>query len=314
MEKWKGAVEIMVEKVGIIVSANADTDRWERVIQSIVRQTYTNYGLCVVSDRSHMQTIRSRIERYQDRFLYVDYVEQSWNGQGDAFYKGIQKAADRDYSHVWLLRDSMRVKEDALQKLVEVGRSLSGQYGFLSSVVLCKGELYYKSAPDMRDYDVWSQCRALEQKLFPLQYAAFDGLFVPYTVIRQIGLPARGMKTGYDGYEYTKRIRKKYSGYYVIESQCIHGSKRNLGYDLARETVDHIQLYKYVYRNDLYLARQEDVRRIGFYFFRALRDLGRIVIRSKQRRLNRVWQIMAGTVLGMVFRPRVEKTGREENE
>lgn len=297
----------MVEKIAIIVSVAHSVEMFEKCLCSIAEGVHQECDIIIVDGIHQTDNIQSILCKYKKHFSFVKYLEQEWNGQAEAFCMGIETALSRKCSHVWLLRDCMQIEKMSLKILVETDKLLGDTYGFLSSCVLCGDELYLKAAPEIRDVDIWSQYQVLEKKIFPIVYASFEGLFLPCRIIKEIGMPILSMKQGYDGYEFTKRIREKHTGYYVIESVCSHSSNWNVGFDIAKEDAKKIKQYKYVYCNDLYRSRKEDFRHFAFYFFRTWRDMFRILKISKKRRIYRIWQIVSGTFLGIIFFPRVEK-------
>jgi len=212
------------------------------------------------------------------------------------------------------LNDKMSINENTLERLLQCEHKLSGEFGFLASAVLCKNELYYKMEPDIREQNVWNSFKALDLSMFPISYASFGGLFVPVTIIKKIGLPMRNMRMGYDGYEFSNRISKQYNGYYIVDSMIEMNVNDNIGYELYRESKDLISHYKYVYRNDYYLSRKEGIKYSGFYFFRLFCQMSKIISRAESKKLQRIMEIIIGTVLGLFFRPKIERLEGIDNE
>ena len=63
-----------------------------------------------------------------------------------------------------------------------------------------------------------------------------------------------------DDWEYTRRISRKYKCYVVTDSEVIHKTKSNIGANIAIDSEDRIERYRYAYRNEMYLYKREGLK------------------------------------------------------
>ena len=96
----------------------------------------------------------------------------------------------------------------------------------------------------------------------PIVMASFVSLFMPTKIVYELGLPIKEFFIWTDDWEYTRRISLKYPCYLCNKSMVVHKSKSNIGANIANDSLDRLERYNYLYRNDVYLYRRE-----GLYGF-----------------------------------------------
>ncbi len=307
-------MEDMVKKIAIIFCVNNQTENVKKCIDILAtyKQVDITIYIMVKENASLLQLEQNHV--FPTCLEEIKVIHGKWDYECEAYYSGIVEVLKDNQDFVWLLNDKMAIKKNTLDTLLQCEHKLSGQYGFLSSAVLCEDELCRKMAPDIREQNVWNNFKALDLSMFPISYASFGGLFVPIPIIKKIGFPIRNMRIGYDGYEFSNRISEQYNGYYIVDSIIQMHIRNNTGYELYQESTEEISSYRYVYRNDYYLSQKEGVKYIGFYFYRAFCQIGKILSKAQSKKLQRIMEIMIGTVLGIRFRPKIERFEGIDNE
>ncbi len=307
-------MENMVKKIGVIFYVDNEIENVKKCIDVLNKQKRVDITVYTMVTENASSLKVEYLDEFITRFEKINVIYGKWIYECEAYHDGIVQVIKDKQDAVWLLNDKMSINEETLETILEYADNLNGIFGFLSSSVLCKNELYYKMVPDIREQNVWNNFKALDLSIFPVSYASFGGLFVPISVIKKIGLPMCNMRMGYDGYEFSNRISEQCSSYYIVDSIIEMNVNDNIGYDLYFESQELISNYRYVYRNDYYLSRKEGVKYIGFYFFRLFCQVGKIISQAKNKKLQRIMEIIIGTVLGIFFKPKLESFERIDNE
>ena len=233
-------------------------------------------------------------------------------GGAGGFNRGLRLAMQRGYDFLWLMDDDCLPEEDALRQLHRAGQGLGGHYGWLSSVALwTDGEVCLmnrqKLVPGNAD---------LRQCTEPIlaKEASFVSLFLQSAVVETVGLPIREFFIWGDDVEYTRRIAVRFGrlGYVVPRSRVIHAMASNSGSNLAIDDVTRIPRYRYAFRNENFLYRQEGWRGFAYYTAKCLVNLGRILIKAKDRRAERCKVILSCYFKGLQFNPSIEKVTKGE--
>jgi len=188
--------------------------------------------------------------------MHVFHSSQNLGGAG-GFHLGIKMAVEAGYAYVWVMDDDCMPRCDGLEQLMKMDKKLKGQYGWLSSRALwtdgtaCRMNIQRRTPyQDIRDFD---------KPLIPAVMASFVSLLLPAVNVRTYGLPRKEFFIWADDWEYTRRISLKMPCYVVSESIVIHAMKQNSVVNIAKDTADRLERYRYAYRNDVYLYRREGV-------------------------------------------------------
>jgi hypothetical protein len=86
----------------------------------------------------------------------------------------------------------------------------------------------------------------------------------------------------------------------------------NTGSSIAHDAPDRLERYRYAFRNENYLYRQEGVRGVCYYLAKCALNLLRIARDAQSFRLRR-WGIILSQMLGgILFNPPIEFVKPEE--
>lgn len=231
-------------------------------------------------------------------------------GGAGGFNFGMRWAAEAGYEYVWIMDDDCLPRPDALAKLLEADALLGGpeQYGFLSSTVLWTDGSECKMNRQKLQTGVQLPQALSAQGLQPVAQATFVSLLFPAQVIRAAGLPIKEFFIWGDDVEYTRRlaVRMGLPCYWVGQSQVIHAMAQNSGSSIAADAPGRIDRYRYAYRNEAYLYRQEGVRGVCYYLAKCALNAARIVFTAKGQRLRRLRVLTGSMIKGFSFSPAVE--------
>ena len=223
-------------------------------------------------------------------------------GGAGGFNKGIRWAVEDGYEYLWLMDDDCLPEPDALEKLLEADRLLDGNYGWLSSVALwtdgsvCSMNIQRKTP--YQDID------GFVSPLTSCVMASFVSLFLRAETVRAFGLPIKEFFIWSDDWEYTRRISRKMPCYAAAESRVVHAMKSNTVVNIATDTPERLERYRYFYRNDVYLYRREGLKGWLWLLAKDAWHSAQVIRRGKLPRLRVIWR---GFRDGLGFFPKVEK-------
>ena len=238
----------------------------------------------------------------------VKYFNTGANtGCAGGFSFGMRKAAGLGYDYVWIMDDDCIPSETAFGKLYEYASAHEGEYGFLCSKVLWKdGSISIINVP--RETLV-RNVKDMDREIIPVTMASFASLFIPVSVIRDVGLPYREFFIWTDDWEYTRRISSKYPCMFITDSVVTHYIKANSKADIASASEDRLHRFRYLYRNDVVLYRREGLKGFAYEAVRLPFHLVRIALsgHSLREKKRRAGILINGTIEGLSFYPTPER-------
>lgn len=271
------ALEAQSVSCDVLVVDNASTDDTAAVVQQIMQMN------CSVHYRSTGANL----------------------GGAGGFNFGMRWAVEAGYRFVWVMDDDCLPEPQALEVLLDVDRDLGGTYGWLSSRALwTDGQECRMNRPKLKKH-----VQPLPGGALPAVQATFVSLFLRAEMIRAAGLPIREFFIWGDDIEYTRRIavRRREPCYVVPQSRVVHAMKENTGSNLATDSRERLGRYRYAYRNENFIYRQEGLRGRIYYAVRCLYHSVRILLKSgsdRGERLRVLWQAVRE---GQHFDPEIEK-------
>lgn len=266
--------------------------------------TAFSYDILVVDNASSdgtREALSSAIE--QGRITYIN-TGANLGGAG-GFNYGMREAVERGYDYVWAMDDDCMAHRDTLREFLIAAVSLDGDFGFLSSV--CRwtdGSLFQMNK---QRYPLYHTIEDFSLPLQPCAVASFVSLFVPVSVIREVGLPISEFFIWTDDWEYTRRISRVHDSYLVGTSVVTHKCPANDIGNVAHASHDRIERFRYAYRNEVMLYRREGVQGYVYVGIRDLNHLVRIFFEARDKRWERIRTVLGGTWEGLRFHPAIEQ-------
>ena len=223
-------------------------------------------------------------------------------GGAGGFNFGMRKACELGYEYIWVMDDDTMPDPTALEKLLEADEKLGGRYGWLSSFVLWKDETPCNM--NIQKITKWKRLRSFD-KQSSVQYASFVSLFLKAETVRQYGLPLKEFFIWSDDWEFTRRISKRTECRFIPESRVHHFCKSNTGADIVTADADKLGRFKYLYRNDVVLYRQDGLDGFVYMLFRVLYITAKIILKSKDKKA-RLKILYSSLREGLRFNPEIE--------
>lgn len=273
-------------------------------IKCLLNQTMKNLFDIIIIDNHSTDGTKEEIEKHilKKEIIYKD-TGSNLGGAG-GFQFGIKYAVEQGYDYVWVMDDDCMPTETALEELLNADQKLNGKYGFLSSQVLWKDQSV--CVMNKQRKSMAQNVSDFKSEMVPVVMASFVSLFIRTPVVYELGLPIKEFFIWTDDWEYTRRISLKYPCYLCNKSVVIHKSKTNIGANIANDSVDRLDRYRYLYRNDVYLYRREGLYGFVYEFLRLSNHILRVFLQAKDNKLKRVLFILKGTMNGVAFNPQIE--------
>lgn len=278
LQKCIGRLLVSQEACDVIVVNNASTDGTAEWLESV-----SGEGVTVLNSETNI-------------------------GGAGGFNIGVKEAVGRGYDFVWLMDDDCMVLPETLTKLMEADAILGGGYGWLSSVALWTDGSPCAMNRQKVSSDFYSDAHLLRHTLLRATQATFVSLFVRSSVVSRFGLPIKEFFIWGDDVEFTRRIavRGGMRSFVVGDSVVCHEMNDNNASNISADGVNRIARYRYAYRNEAYLYRQEGVKGVCYFFAKCVLNTWRILLRAKGHRLRRLRTLAQGALQGLFFSPKVE--------
>lgn len=271
-------------------------------INSLLSQEGTESLDILIIDNASMDGTEDAVKKYID-CRAIHYMNTGANlGGAGGFEYGVRQAAKKNYDYIWLMDDDTIPTSNALLKLLDAAKQLES-FGFLSSHAVWTNETTCKMNVQRKDIFRKVDIREFRRKMIPVEYATFVSLFIPMSVVREVGAPIGEFFIWGDDWEYTRRISKKYKSYVVTNSKVIHKTSMNNGGDISNELPDRLRRQKYGYRNNYYICRMEGFKGRIYHCLKILKDIMKVILKSKSYKKERIEIIICGIIEGRKFDP-----------
>ena len=273
-------------------------------IESLLNQSVSDLLDIIIIDNASTDGTKETLGKYIDNEQII-YKNTGANlGGAGGFQYGIKYAAENDYEFVWVMDDDCLPTSTALEVFLDTDKKLNGNYGYLSSKVLWKDMSI--CTMNVQRKTMYCNVKDFSTDLVEVCMASFVSLFLPTKVVKEIGLPIKEFFIWTDDWEYTRRISLKYKCYLVNQSVVIHKSASNIGANISNDSLERLDRYKYLYRNDVYLWRREGLSGFGYELLRLSLHIFRVLTLGKDNKLKRIQYIFKGTLDGLSFNPQIE--------
>jgi GT2 family glycosyltransferase len=245
-----------------VVAALVTRNRLEllrETLAAIGEQTHPVDRLIVVDNAS---TDGTREMLAQD-FPQAEVVALPENqGATGGFYEAIAAGYRAGADWVWLMDDDSVARPTALEELVGALEDLDGA----SPALLCSrvewqnGNPHVMNRPSIRRRDAESLVRSVRMGLLPVRAATWVSLLLSREAVERSGMPLRHFFYQADDIEYTARVLRDASGFYVPASVVEHRTPtQHTAVDDDHRFYFHIRNTVLMIRGDAWRAREKPV-------------------------------------------------------
>jgi GT2 family glycosyltransferase len=238
-----------LETVCAVVVTHNRRELLAECLAAIAAQTRAPDHVLVVDNASGDGTA-SMVEREHSgvELLRLDRNE----GGAGGFHEGMRHAVAAGWGWLWLMDDDTIPHTDALERLLEAPALLEAGATppamLASRVVWTDGRLHPMNQPRLtRDVD--RVVRGFDRGAVPLRLCTFPSLLVRSAVVERFGLPRKEFFIWSDDIDYTARVLRHESGYFVPASVAVHKTAT------AAAPWTGGERFYYAVRNGLWLVR-----------------------------------------------------------
>lgn len=302
----------MKKVLAIIVTYNRKL-LLQECIEALLAQSYS-CDILIIDNNSTDGTKDFIDSKYKNNKRIIYHCMPENLGGAGGYNFGLREACKYEYDYFWLMDDDCITNSDSLEKLIKADNTLQNDWSFLSSKVLWKDGTICKT--NVQRTRVAKKIKDFDSPLVKVDYASFVSLLIKKNDVIDLGLPIKDFFIWSDDLEYTRRftiknkVKNSYvakSGYLVNESVVTHKCKENIGINIAKDSPDRIERYKYIYRNDVYTFKREGFLGIAFLFIRLIYHIFKIILSGKSI-MYKLSIISKGHIDGIKFNPVIEPT------
>lgn len=297
--------------VAVVVTYNRK-ELLEENIKALLSQAYSDFDIFIVDNASTDGT-KEIVQKYESEKL--KYINTGANlGGAGGFNFGIRQAIEQGYEYCWLMDDDTIPTKTALESLTKKAKYLKDEFSFLGSLVkwtdnksICKMNVQIIDKNWLYEYEKF------EEGLINVERSSFVSCYINLNVAKQVGLPITKFFIYGDDWEYTIRLGKVKKGYLDFESVVIHKMKENVTADIVTIPNQRINRCYYNFRNTFYISKKLGVIETLKYPLIYIMWVFKILIKSKNYRLKRIWNITKGFFAGIFFNPKIEYVQKKRN-
>lgn len=292
----------MLEKVIAVIVTYNRKELLKESIHAILNQNYKNCDILVIDNFSTDGTaeyIKDVVNNER-----VSYINTGSNlGGAGGFNFGIKEAIKMNADYIWVMDDDCIVHKDTLEELMKADKQLYGNYGFLSSKVLWKDNSI--CTMNLQRRTLTKNIKNIDRKT-KIKMASFVSFFIKRKIVLELGLPIKDFFIWTDDWEYSRRISRKYNCYFIPNSIVTHKSKNNIGANIANDSPERLDRYRYLYRNDVYLYKREGIKGYIYIFLRIIYHALKIIVSKQKNKRKKLNIIFKTTREGFTFNPNIE--------
>ncbi|USS84719.1 glycosyltransferase family 2 protein [Fructilactobacillus myrtifloralis] len=288
--------------VSCVIVTHNRLELLQECIQHLQAQTYQLSHIVIVDNDSDQPT-KQYLESIKSSQIIVYTSTQNLGGAG-GFEIGLKEAFNQtNDNYFWILDDDTIPTETALEEFVKASSAIHQQFGFLCSDVRWTNSDSCNVPVPVND---WNE--QIANGLIGVKQATFVSILVSRTAIEAVGFPIGSMFIWGDDTEYTRRLSRYQSSYYVIKSVVVHKTVANVStVNIFNDTPARINRYFYLYRNVFFISKKYDGKLKTFkLFLHDVCDLIEIPFKAKNYRFKRFMTTFKGIISGITYNPKAD--------
>ncbi len=150
--------------------------------------------------------------------------------------------------------------------------------------------------------------RYIDSGLIGISCCSFVSALISRKAVKTVGLPIKEMFIYADDVEFTERISKYFSCFYVPKSKVLHKTKQNFGADITTASDDKLNYYFFDIRNRIYIVRKKGtLRLLKFLIYDWTKNYFIRSLKRKNLKMKGALISIKGLVAGIFFHPKIEK-------
>lgn len=249
-----GRLAMDAATVTAVVVTHDRCELLRRCLEALGAQTRTVDRILVVDNASTDGTGRMLASEFSSARVVTLPANEGGSG---GFHVGMQEAFVDGADWLWLMDDDCRPRPSALAELLAAPERLDDEAPALlaSRVEWRDGEAHRTNIPLFARSDPHAVITAVRKGLLPLRATTFVSLLVAREAVEHAGLPARHYFYQGDDIEYTARVLRHASGYFVPESVVEHLTASQPSRAPQPTAVPSDHRFRHQVRNGVYMLR-----------------------------------------------------------
>ncbi len=287
-----------MKKVGIVVVTFNRKELLKECLKDLLVSAYSDFRIYLVDNGSTDGTKDAIGEFISNPKISYFNTGKNLGGAG-GFNFGRKKALDDNVDYIWRRDDDCRVNPDSLSKLISFADKHK-DFGFLSSFVK-----WTDGNPCLRNIqrkNLWKEITSFTEDQ-RIMLASFVSFFTRREVVEEVGLPIKDFFIWGDDGEYTFRVAKKHSSYFVHDSIVTHKCKNNVGSNITQDN-GRLDRYFYAYRNEYYFYHKTGLLGCFYEFLKVNYHRLKLLFKGKSKEKRKI--IRVGIKAGRAFHPEIE--------
>lgn len=297
--------------VAVVVTYNRK-ELLEENIKALLDQEFDQFDILIVDNASTDGTEKV-VKKYESKKLKYMNTGANLGGAG-GFNFGLRQAIEKNYDYCWLMDDDTIPTKTALKSLVNKTEILKGEFSFLGSLVKWTDEKSICGMNVQIIHPEWLQeYEKMDNRLINVERNSFVSCYVNLKIAQQVGLPITKFFIYGDDWEYTIRLGKVKKGYLDLDSIVIHKMKENVTADIVTIPKERVKRCYYNFRNTFYISKKLGAIEVIKFPLIYIMWVIRVIAKSKNARLKRIWALTKGFFVGIFFNPKIEFAEPKEN-
>lgn len=293
----------------VVVTYNRKTLLRESLL-ALKSQDYKNFKILIIDNASTDGTNEFISDLLDENVFYYN-TEKNLGGAG-GFNFGLRQAVLLGTDYIWAMDDDCIVQNNSLLELVKFAEQVRDDFGYLSSKVL-----WTDATPcnmNIQKVNFRQKVDVNATQAVKIELASFVSFFVRREVVEDVGLPIKDFFIWGDDFEYTNRISKKYPCYFVPSSVVTHKSLANIGSNIVKDKSENLERYKYAYRNECYMYRQNGLKGRCYLTAKKWLHTFKVLFSKISEKKKRIKIIHSNIKNGFKFNPKIEYVYNEKTD
>ena len=291
--------------IAVVVTYNRKELLCECLDSLLSQETNSSLDVFVIDNASTDGTKEAIASYTSSKKIHYFNTGSNLGGAG-GFEYGVREAAKYDCDYIWIMDDDTIPSSTALEAFIDAEKQYN-PIGFLSSKALWTNGSICTMNVQRKNIMTKLKNTDFSKKIIPVEYATFVSLFVPMKIVKEVGAPIGEFFIWGDDWEFTRRISKKYRCYVVTNSVVIHKTGTNVGCDISNDQIDRIQRYKYGFRNEAFICKNEGVKGWVYRYLKILKNIVKVLVKAKSQKKERITVIIDGVKEGKNFNPKINR-------
>ena len=287
-----------MKHVGIVVVTFNRKELLEECLSNLLSSSYSEFHIYLIDNGSTDGTKESIQDFLSNPKISYFNTGKNLGGAG-GFNYGRKRALDDGVDYIWMRDDDCMVSPDSLSKLISFADE-HPNFGYLSSFVK-----WTDGKPCLRNVQrksLWKEITSFTENQ-QIKLASFVSFFTRREVVEDVGLPIKDFFIWGDDWEYSSRVAKKYTSYFVCDSVVTHKCKNNRGCNIIQDN-GRLERYFYAYRNEYYFYHKNGFSGHLYEFLKVNYHRLKLFLKGNSKKKRKM--IQDGIKAGKSFHPEIE--------